>query len=153
MARDWVRTLRAANFRGVAFHVEADTHDGGKRLGLHEYAGGYSTLVEEMGATTERFSVTAYLTSDTADMQAAAIRAACMAPGAGLLRLPTEAARMVYVEDFSRLRERDRMGYIAFGFTAVPMGGVGVAALGLGDVTVSFQADFGPASVSFAVMF
>lgn len=153
MARDWIKTLRTANFRGVAFHVEADTHDGGKRLGLHEYAGGYSTLVEEMGAATERFSVTAYLTSDTADAQVAALRAACMAPGSGLLRLPTEAGRLVYIEDFSRLRERDRMGYIAFGFTAVPMGGMGVAAIGLGNVNVSFQADFELASASFSVMF
>ena len=106
-----------------------------------------------MGAKTDRFSITAYLTTDSADLLAAALRAACMAPGPGLLTLPSEAPRLAYVEDFSRQRERDRMGYIAFGFAAVPVGGPGVAAIGLGDLGVSFQASLGPASVSFSVMF
>lgn len=153
MARDWIKTLRRASFRGVAFFVESDTHEGGKRLGLHEYAGGYSTLVEEMGAKTERFSVTAYLTSDLADVKAAALRAACMAPGPGLLTLPTESGRLAYVEDFSRMRERDRMGYIAFGFTAVPAGASGVAALGLGDLSVAFSAGVSAAALSFSGLF
>ncbi len=92
------------------------------------------------------FQCHGYLTSDAADLLAASLRAACMMPGPGLLRLPTEAARMVYIEDFSRLRERDRMGYIAFGFTAVPMGGVGAAALDIGDLTVSSKRPFGAVS-------
>lgn len=153
MARDWMKTLRAASFRGVAFETESDTNDGGKRLGLHEYAGGYTTLVEEMGAKTERFSITAYLLSDTADIRADALRAACLAAGPGLLRLPTEAARLVYVEDFSRMRERDRMGYIAFGFTVVPVGVEGVSALGLGDLANAFRSGLSGAAASLAGVF
>ena len=153
MARDWMKTLRRASFRGVSFHVESDTDDGGKRLGLHEYAGGTSTLAEEMGVKTERISVTAYLTTDTADSRAAALRIACLAGGPGLLILPMDAPRLVHVEDFSRLRERDRLGYVAFGITAIPAGGTGIAALGLGDLAGAFTSGLGAAASAFARMF
>ncbi|OLP56827.1 hypothetical protein BJF92_12205 [Rhizobium rhizosphaerae] len=151
--RDWVKLLRAASYRGVPFYVESDTHDGGKRLGLHELAGGYTAYVEEMGARAERVSVTAYLLGDVADLQGAALRAACQMPGPGLLCLPVDLPRMAYVEEFSRMRERDRMGYIAFGLTAVPAGAGAVAALGLGNLAAAFQSGVSKAAASFAGLF
>jgi prophage DNA circulation protein len=153
MAIDWKSRLRRASYRGVSFWVESETNDGGKRLGLHEYAGGLSTIVEEMGAATETFSVTAYFASDVADIEARALKAACILPGAGLLRLPMDAGRLAHVQDFSRMRERDRMGFVAFGFTAVPVGVDVLGAIGVADVSISFNAGFASASLSLSVVF
>lgn len=145
--------MRRASFRGVPFWVEADVSDGGKNLARHEGAAIFNPRVEEMGARAAAFTVTAYLTGDTADLQAQALMAACKMPGAGLLRLPIDGAQSVLIEDYSRLRERDKAGYIAFGMTAVPAGADFVPALSLGDLSVSFSVSLGPASLSLSVFF
>ncbi|MGO7565260.1 DNA circularization N-terminal domain-containing protein, partial [Rhizobium johnstonii] len=56
--RNWQKTLRPASYRGVSFLVDYDDLSGGKRLALHEYDGGRSTTVEELGLRTSVFDVT-----------------------------------------------------------------------------------------------
>lgn len=151
--RNWQRDLRKASFRGVPFWVEADAASGGKRIARHEYAGGRRTTLEEMGLQTAAHDVTAYLLGDLSDAQAKALQTACLASGPGRLVLPIDGGFLARVENFSRSRERDRQGYIAFGFTAIPESNEAGAVLGLGDVTAAFLNGLSAAVPGFARLF
>ncbi|MDH0615930.1 MULTISPECIES: DNA circularization N-terminal domain-containing protein [unclassified Agrobacterium] len=151
--RDWASTLRRASFRGVSFWVEYEDLSGGKRLARHEYAGGRRTRMEEMGLKTPSFSVTAYLLGDTSDVSAALLSSACLAAGPGRLVLPMDAGQLAYVEDFHRSRERDRRGYVAFEFTAVPASGEVLASLSLADVDTTFLGTLSVAASAFGRFF
>ncbi|AYM13062.1 hypothetical protein G6L58_17255 [Agrobacterium tumefaciens] len=151
--RDWGSTLRRASFRGVRFWVEYEDLSGGKRLARHEYAGGKRTRMEEMGLKTPAFGVTAYLLGDTSDVSAALLSAACLADGPGRLVLPMDAGQLAYVEDFHRSRERDRRGYVAFEFTAIPASGEVLPSLSLADVDTTFLGALSAASSAFGRLF
>lgn len=132
--RNWAATLRKASFRGVSFLVDVDEFAGGKRIARHEYAGGVRYYLEEMGQAIPAISVTAYLLGDDSDAAAFNLQRACLAAGPGRLVLPIDSGRLARVENFSRLREKDRRGYIAFGFTAIPESSLPGSVLGLGDI-------------------
>lgn len=151
--RDWGSTLRRASFRGVSFWVEYEDLSGGKRLARHEYAGGKRTRMEEMGLKTPAFGVTAYLLGDGSDVSAALLASACLAAGPGRLVLPMDAGQLAYVEDFHRSRERDRRGYVAFEFTAIPASGEILPSLSLADVDTIFLAALSAAASSFGRFF
>lgn len=135
--RDWTKTLRRASFRGVDFWVEDDAFTGGKRVALHEYAGGRYSFPEEMGLVTSGYEVTAYLIGDRSDAQAARLTQAAQAAGPGRLVLPIDGGQLAYVIDFQRRRARDTAGYIAFSFMAIPVGNEAGAVLGAGDMTAA----------------
>lgn len=151
--RDWSKTLRHASFRGVSFWVEADDFAGGKRIARHEYAGGRRTYLEEMGLATAGYEVTAYLLGDAADVQAKQLAAACLASGPGRLVLPIDGGQMAYIEQFRRLRERDRMGYVAFGFSAVPLSNEAGASISVANVVIAVSTGIAAAARSFARLF
>ena len=132
--RNWAATLRRASFRGVPFFVELDDIGGGKRIARHEYAGGLNYYLEEMGHAIPQINVTAYLLGDASDAQAINLQRACLAPGPGRLVLPIDSGRLARIENFSRVREKDRRGYVAFGFTAIPESSQPGRVLGLGDI-------------------
>ena len=151
--RNWQRDLRRASFRGVRFWVEADDRAGGKRIARHEYAGGRRTYLEEMGLATAAVDVTAYLLGDESDRQSAALMTACLAPGPGRMVLPIDSGFLATVENFRRLRERDRQGFIAFGFSAIPHSNESGAVLGIGDVTGAFMGGLMLAIPGFSRLF
>ncbi len=151
--RDWGSALRRASFRGVSFWVEYDDLSGGKRLARHEYAGGRRTRMEEMGLKTPSFSVTAYLLGDASDVSASLLSSACLAAGPGRLVLPMDAGQLAYVEDFHRSRERDRRGYVAFEFTAIPASGEVLPSLSLADVDTTFLTALSVAASAFGRLF
>lgn len=132
--RNWAATLRKASFRGVAFLVDVDDFSGGKRIARHEYAGGLNYYLEEMGHAIPAINVTAYLLGDDSDAATLNLQRACLAAGPGRLVLPIDSGRLARVENFSRVREKDRRGYIAFGFTAIPESSQPGSTLGLGDI-------------------
>lgn len=135
--RDWTKTLRRASFRGVSFWVEGETFTGGKRIALHEYAGGRFTYLEEMGLATSVYEVTAYLVGDSSDAQAGRLAQAAQAAGPGRLVLPADGGRLAHVVDFRRSRSRDRAGFFAFEFSAIPLGNAAGAVLGVADMTAT----------------
>ncbi|WP_313194601.1 DNA circularization N-terminal domain-containing protein [Shinella zoogloeoides] len=151
--RDWTKTLRRASFRGVDFWVEDDTFTGGKRVALHEYAGGRYTYLEEMGLATAGYEVTAYLIGDRSDAQASRLSQAALAAGPGRLVLPIDGGRLAYVGDFQRRRSRDQLGYIAFTFMAIPVGNEAGAVLGVSDMTAAVLGDIGAAAQAFGRFF
>ncbi|MBB3608673.1 DNA circularization N-terminal domain-containing protein [Rhizobium sp. BK602] len=151
--RDWRKTLLPASFRGVPFFVESEDLSGGRRLAEHEYAGGEVTLVEDLGKATKKHDVTAYLTSDTADIKALALQQACDLAGAGMLIMPMDGGRMAHAQGFRRTRERDRTGYIAFDVTFIPAGDMPVAALSIGDVSAAVATGVSSVAAAFASLF
>lgn len=151
--RNWQRDLRAASFRGIRFWVEAEALAAGKRIARHEYAGGRNTVLEEAGLATAIYDVTAYLLGDESDLQTKSLMTACLASGPGRLVLPIDGGFMAHVESFSRSRERDRQGYIAYGFTAIPLSNEVGATLGLGDVSAAYASLLDLAVAGFSRLF
>lgn len=112
--RDWSRALFPASFRGVPFWVEADEERGGRRIVTHEFPMRDEPFNEDLGQKAAFFSVTAYLVSDMADAEAAALAAACRTRGPAVLVLPMHGPLTARCVDFRRARERDRAGYVAY---------------------------------------
>jgi prophage DNA circulation protein len=120
--RDWTSTLWPSSFKGVPFWVETDDEDGGRRLVVHEFPNRDLPFVEDLGEAVRRYSVTAYLASDMADVEAAALTAVCTMRGAGPLVLPIHGPVLVKCENFKRNRSKDRNGYIALSLSFVREG-------------------------------
>lgn len=57
----WKDRLQPASFRGVAFKVDGDDLQVGRRTVLHEYPGRDTPSVEDMGRETREYSISAYL--------------------------------------------------------------------------------------------
>jgi len=151
--RDWTKTLRRASFRGVEFWVDDDIRTGGKRVALHEYAGGRHSFPEEMGLVTAGYDVTAYLIGDRSDAQAARLTQAALAAGPGRLVLPIDGGQLAYVIDFQRRRTRDQAGYIAFSFMAIPLSNEGGAVLGVADMAAAVLGNLAAAARAFGGFF
>ncbi|MDD1499809.1 DNA circularization N-terminal domain-containing protein [Agrobacterium sp. CNPSo 3708] len=151
--RDWPRTLRLASYRGVPFWVEYDDLSGGKRLALHEYAGGRQTVVEELGLATSAFDATIYVVGDDADIAAHNLSAAFLASGPGYLILPIDGGMLATAQNFRRSREKSRNGYIGFEVTFVPSSNEVGGSLSIGNVNVAATFNIGPVSVELSAFF
>lgn len=151
--RNWLKTLLPASFRGVPFHVETDDVHGGRRLVIHEYAGSESALIEDMGRLTSNFSVTAYVIGDLADIRSTALLRACSQPGPGFLMLPIGGGMSAHLEEFTRTRERDRLGYISFDMRFVPASETAGSVLSLGDISAVFSGGIATAALGLAGLF
>ncbi|HWL06723.1 MAG TPA: DNA circularization N-terminal domain-containing protein [Xanthobacteraceae bacterium] len=114
MARNWLTTLWAASFRGVPFQTETDSVGGGRRVVAHEFPMRDDPFLEDLGESKRSFDLTAYVASDNADGEAAALIAACSQRGPAILVLPLEGPITVRCLEFSRSREKDRAGKVAF---------------------------------------
>ncbi|WFS01589.1 DNA circularization N-terminal domain-containing protein [Rhizobium tumorigenes] len=151
--RDWTKTLLSANFRGVPFYVESDEFSGGRRLAVHEVAGGEESLVEDLGAVTRTFDITAYTVGDLADIQGLALNSALSVVGPGFVILPIDGGFMAHVQTFRRSRQKDRAGYIAFDVTFIPAPGFSGATLSVGNVSTAVATDIGLAASAFSRLF
>jgi len=153
MARNWLNTLWAASFRGVPFQTETDSIGGGRRVVAHEFPMRDEPYLEDLGESKRSFDLTAYVASDNADGEAAALIAACTQRGPAILVLPLEGPLTVRCLEFSRSREKDRAGKIAFTLKFLRQGAqnalVSVASLA-NLVFVAADALAGIASANFA---
>ncbi|MFK0330708.1 DNA circularization N-terminal domain-containing protein [Rhizobium sp. NPDC090275] len=151
--RDWAKTLRPASYRGVPFWVDYEDLSGGKRLALHEYAGGKRPVIEELGLMSKSFGVTMYLVSDLADVQALALEAVILADGPGLLIMPMDGGMLATAQDFRRSRAKDKHGYVGFDVTFIPALTAGGIVLSIGDLTATVANGFAAAAAQFAKLF
>lgn len=124
MARDWTN-LRRASFRGVSFHVMQENPAVGRRIAVHEISGGEAIITEDMGRRTGLIDVDAYITGNIADVVGRALERACALPGASLLTMPIDGARLVHCEDCRRERHKDRNGMIVYQLRFVEAGNEG----------------------------
>lgn len=122
MACDPAAELWPASFRGVPFWVLNDKAPGGRRLVVHEFPMRDDPFVEDLGSKARTYDITAYLASETAISDAAALESAMDRRGAGTLVLPSHGPRQVKAHEFARERERDRLGYLAFSLSFVAEG-------------------------------
>lgn len=113
VARDWLKTLWNASFKGVPFFVDRDEEDGGRRIVIHQFPMRDTPYLEDLGEDKRDFDITAYVASDSADSDAAAAVMVCAARGAGVLVLPTHGPITVRCLSFSRERGKDKHGFIA----------------------------------------
>lgn len=120
--RNWLKTLYPASFKGVPFQTERDEEEGGRRIVTHEFPMRDIPFNEDLGAKKRDFDVTAYVASDNADGEAAALSAVCDQRGAGVLVLPTHGPILVRCLDWKRSREKDRAGKIAIALKFVREG-------------------------------
>jgi prophage DNA circulation protein len=114
MARDWLNSLWRASFRGASFWVEKDDETGARRIVIHQFPNRDDPFLEDLGEDKREFDVTAYVASDAADREAAALMAACTQRGAGTLVLPTHGPIQVRCHSAKRDRDKDKHGKIAF---------------------------------------
>lgn len=114
MARDWLKDLWLSSFKGVPFWTERDQESGGRRIVKHQFPMRDPPFLEDLGEDLREFDVTAYLASDAADAESAALVAACASRGAGILVMPVQGPVMVRCVSWSRDSFKDRAGYIAF---------------------------------------
>lgn len=114
VARNWLTTLWPSSFKGVPFWSERTQEMGGRRVVEHEFPMRDEPFLEDLGEALRKFDVTAYVASDSADAEAAALAAVCAARGPGLLVLPVQGQVLVRCLEFARDHEKDRLGYIAF---------------------------------------
>lgn len=113
VARNWLHTLWPASFKSVPFKVERDAEGAGRRIRIHEFPMRDDPYLEDLGELRREFDVLAYVASDRADMEAAALIAVCAARGAGVLVLPAHGPITVRCLTADRRRDKDRHGYIA----------------------------------------
>lgn len=112
--RDWLSDLWPASFKGVPFWVEKDMERGGRRLAVHQFPNRDDPYIEDLGSEARRYELVAYVASDSADADASALVGVFDSAGAGLLVLPMQGPTQAWCHTFSRDRERDRAGYVAF---------------------------------------
>jgi hypothetical protein len=122
IARDWLKTLWAASYKGTPFFVERDAEDGGRRIVVHLFPMRDDPYLEDLGEDKRSFDVTAYVASDSADTDAGTLVATCATRGPGVMVLPTHGPRLVRCLNFRRERSKDKHGYIAFTLTFIREG-------------------------------
>lgn len=128
IARDWLKTLWRTSYKGGAFWVETDTEGGARRIVIHEFPMRDTPYLEDLGERYRDFAVIAYVASDRADTEGAALMAMCATRGPGVLVLPTQGPVLVRCLEFARTHAKDRMGYIAFTLRFVREGASGALA-------------------------
>jgi prophage DNA circulation protein len=113
IARNWLKTLWAASYKGVPFFVERDNEGGSRRIVEHEFPMRDEPFLEDLGEGVRRYRVTAYCVGNSADANASSVMSICATRGAGILVLPTHGPILVKCLEFERDRDKDKHGYIA----------------------------------------
>lgn len=153
VARDWLKTLWPASYKGVPFFVEMDAEDGSRRIVEHEFPMRDFPYNEDLGEGVRHYELTAYVASDSADADAASVIAICATRGPGALVLPTQGPVIVRCLKFKRDRSKDKLGYegLALTFTREGVAGALVSIASLANtVFVSADATALTAALSFA---
>jgi prophage DNA circulation protein len=170
VARDWLKTLWRASYKGTPFFVENDEEDGGRRIVIHQFPMRDDPYLEDLGEDKRGFEVEAYVASDSADSDAGSLVVTCATRGAGILVLPTHGPILVRCLNFRRKRAKDRHGYICISlefvregassplvsvamlanqiFVAADFLSLSIAASFLSNITVALQPDYVVATVT-----
>ena len=127
LRNDWRQKLLPASFRGVEFHVETDTFQGGRRVVVHEYPKRDLPYSEDMGRHALRYSVTGYIIHGDKRIgsvirQRDLLIEALNKEDAGTLQVPSMPPLMVLCERFGKTESRQRGGYYEFEMQFVEAG-------------------------------
>lgn len=128
LQNDWRQRLRPASFRGVEFHVETDTFQGGRRTVVHEYPKRDLPYSEDMGRHALRYTITGYIIHGDRRLSGSVIQQrdrlvdALNTEDAGTLIHPSMAPMIVMCERFGKTESRQRGGYYEFEMQFVEAG-------------------------------
>jgi prophage DNA circulation protein len=104
---DWLKTLRAASFRGIPFRVtEAPEAEVGRRTANHIYAAREEPFSEDMGRKQRGYTITGGVSGSDFIAKAVALQEAFETPGAGLLVHPHYGELMVTCEATIKFESR-----------------------------------------------
>lgn len=117
IARNWLKTLWAASYKGVPFFVDKDNERGSRRIVEHEFPMRDEPFLEDLGEGVRHYRVTAYCVGNQADTNASSVMSICATRGPGILILPTHGPVLVRCLEFERNRDKDRHGYIGHSLT------------------------------------
>lgn len=111
----WKLNLQPASYKGVQFHVEADTRSGGRRLVPHEFPKKDVPYTEDMGRRVRRFSIVGYIVGPDYQQTRDTLVTAFEDDAAGDLNHPTyQFPGQVLVDTYSMTETRERGGYVQF---------------------------------------
>jgi prophage DNA circulation protein len=151
--RDWQATLWPASFGGVPFYIEKTKDRFGKKIVVHEFPNRDDPYIEGLGQKANHFDLNAYLAEDTADIDAATLKAMLLAPGPQMLVLPDEGPVLCMFKDGAWDHERDRLGYVGFNLNFVAVGASSAIASApmLGQLTLDATASLALAAPSLMI--
>ncbi|MGY3278121.1 DNA circularization N-terminal domain-containing protein [Bradyrhizobium sp. S3.7.6] len=119
----WKLNLRPASFKGVGFHVEADTRSGGRRIVPHEFPKRDIPYAEDMGRRARRFHITGYLIGPNYQTQRDALVQAFETEGGADLVHPTyQVPGAVVADTYNMTERRERGGWVEFEVAFVEAG-------------------------------
>lgn len=154
VARDWLKTLWPASYKGVPFFVEMDDEAGSRRIVEHQFPMRDYPFNEDLGEGCRHYEITGYVASDSSDVDVASVIAICATRGPGALVLPSQGPVIVRCLDFKRARSKDKHGYEALSlkFTREGVAGALVSIASLANtVFVTADATALTAALSFAL--
>ena len=118
----WRDDLLPASFRGVPFHIENVTREGGRRNVPHEFPKRNRGLTEDMGRRLRAFTIDGYLIGPDHNHEADALVAALDADGPGLLVTPLQGRLQVICDVFAETTRREEGGFTIVSMTFVDAG-------------------------------
>jgi prophage DNA circulation protein len=134
--RDW--RMPPASFDGIVFYVDAQRIPGARRVITHEYPGSERWDNEDLGRCADRYELTAYFLSETADTDSAALRARLAQQGPGLLILPMFGAFQARVKSWDPAWGQEKLNYVGFSMVFIGENPANAPApLGLGAATLA----------------
>lgn len=110
----WRDELQPASFRGVPFHVAANTRGGGRRGFTYEFAKSERSLDEDLGRRVTRITVSAYLIGDDYNAAADDLENVLTTEGGGLLILPILGQQRMRCEIYNRSERKEEGGFAVF---------------------------------------
>lgn len=107
----WQQRLQPASFRGVSFHIDTASGQGGRRVAVHQYLNQSQHWAEDMGQTAATERLQMFVIGADYDLQREKLFAALNSPGAGKLIHPYLGSMYIQVKDFSWTISTRKGGY------------------------------------------
>ncbi len=118
----WRSKLKPAGFRGVAFFVESDELDTGRRTQTHEFAGRDIPYTEDLGRKARTYSVEGYVLGSGYMAARDALIEACEKEGPGPLIVPWMPERQVNCTGCKKKESQAEGGIARFSLTFAEAG-------------------------------
>lgn len=118
----WRDNYQPASFRGVAFHVEAASGKGGRRVVVHEYPNQEVHSTEDLGKLAGPERLQAFVIGDDYDQTRERLMAALNLPGPGTLVHPYLGTLRIQVKEFEWNISTRKGGMCKFTISYVPAG-------------------------------
>ena len=111
---------RRAKFRDAVFWVEDYSKDAGRRLAIQRFPGQQFTNVQDLGADSNRFQISAFLIGPNYDIERLALEAALLEGGEGELFLPWRGPLTVTIVGRIKTNEsKSQRGFCTVSFECI----------------------------------